>query len=224
MIGEASNAGGRAFIQIVGEDLDLHHRATAPRTQPLELLKHWPEPAPVLRALQRCRDHGEQVREVGRLVLKPSSRGAGLAPGAAALLLIEGTAAEVEFVRGVENTFVHVAATHRVAYARIGFALVEGTRSTDQEAHGGTYVCLRGRPDWIKSPVRERVLSSAARLRARGAACRCATFPACLGGAYEVGDFSSTDLFCPARADEVLAASAPTTPHEPSGAEFDDVP
>ena len=68
-------------------------------------------------------------------------------------------------------------------------------------------------PSRLRRELQARVRSLASRIARTGAVCRCTTFPDCLGGAYESGDFLGTDLFCPLRACEVLGGAAgPTLP------------
>ena len=89
-------------------------------------------------------------------------------------------------------------------YTTVGFADAPGTERRHHPAFDAVVVCLYARKDAVPDAALGRVLSLAARIRKFGSACRCPSFPECLGGPYETGEFRSVDLFCPSLALEIV--------------------
>ena len=114
------------------------------------------------------------------------------------------------FFFGTEHVILTCIPSHVAFYRPYGFRDAEGTRTQFQAGLQCDLACLHGRIAWVPSPARERCESLAARIARTGAACRCATFPACLGGPYESGEFRDVDLFCPVRAAEMLEQTSQT--------------
>jgi CheY-like chemotaxis protein len=204
VINAANPDAGRAIVALANEDPALLERAQRPVPHPIELPLKWPEPQAVLRLLDDFDKRGERFVEISRLVVTPTQRGQSLSQGLVALALLESTAAFVGFVLAVENTLQTCSVRHQAAYARLGFRIAEGTRPSFITKAAEVLVCLHARVDQLPPTARARIQAVAERGRSRGFVCRCATFPACLGGPYETGAFRGTDLFCPLQAREVL--------------------
>ena len=189
----------------------LLERVHQPRPFPIPMLKYLPDRDVVLDLCESLARGGEGFMEPGRFVINPAYRSH--APGAGhhlARVMIDGTVAFF-FSCGVEHAFLACVPSHAVLYRPYGFRETEGTRTQHFEAWQTDGTCLHGRIAWVPSPARERCEALAARIARTGAACRCATFPACLGGPYESGEFRDVDLFCPVRAGEVVGTPAPAS-------------
>ena len=221
VIGEES-AAAQAVIAIAQEDDVLRTVVSKHRDSPIELPRKWPDPAAVIQFMEGRAAAGERLVEISRLVLAASERAAGLGRSPAALALLEGVAAATGFVRGVENTVLHCSFRHTPAYSAFGFQRIPGMLPAYSESSKENMVALWARPEWVPQPARPRVLAIAAATRRTGSACRCSNFPACTGGPYETGDFTSSDMMCPRL---MLERTRPTSvgpaPRDPSGAEFE---
>ena len=201
---------------ILRELPDLDARLHAPRSERLPLMTYLVDRAGVATLLERIDELGEKAGEPGRLTLDPrfrSSAGGSTGSVALARFLIESaTAFFFSFLFFFEHAILTCIPAHVRLYRPLGFHPTAGTRTRFQSTLQVEVACLHGMTEKLPSPVRERVLSMAKRIKRIGLTCSCATFPACLPGPYETGDFRNADLFCPLLADEKLRAGSSFEP------------
>lgn len=212
LIGTSSPNTERAVVLIANEDDSLRERAAKRTEFAIELPEKWPEPEAILALLDQLRKRGEVAVEASRLVILPAQRGRSLGAGQVILGMFEGATAYVLEVLGIENVLQNCAVGHRAAAERLGFRLAEGTRPIWSRRMGETMVALHGRASHLTDEARQRIRSVGAGIAARGGACRCSSFPHCVGTPYETGDFAAVDCFCPLRARTVLSGTAPVEP------------
>ena len=211
IVGLGTRASGDALVLALGENHELIRRARGPKTVPLGLLKFWPHPEPVHAFLAMCKGKGERVVEIGRFTIRPSGKHPSIGSLTSALAMIEGTAAVVGMIERVPNSLVSCREAHQAPYSRLGFELLPGIEPTYLQLFAAREVVLHGRADRIRSSLRKRIESQAARYDKLHHSCRCASFPDCLGGPYETGEFLAADVFCPLRAQELLVTTGTPT-------------
>jgi len=183
----------------------LVDRLHGPRAHPLPLMKYLLDWQAVEVLVNRVRRAGERVVEPGRLALDPAYRAGATGPRHLARHMIEGSVAFFFFFR-IEHAVLTCAPPHAAFYEPYGFRPAEGTSTRLHPELSSLISCLHGSIPWVPAPARERCQSLAARIARTGGACRCGTFPHCLGGPYETGEFRASDLFCPLLAAERLGA------------------
>ncbi len=205
LIGTSNPAAARAIVLIVQEDDSLREPASRATPYPVEIPEKWPDRKVAEALLDRIRARGEGVVEASRMVVVPSHRGRSQGFGHVALAMYEGAVAHILEVLGYENTLQCCSSRFQPAAARVGFRAAEDTAPTWSRRLKDTVVLLHGRAEHMPEPVRERVRSVGMGVSRRGAACRCATFPECVGRPYETSEFSATDLFCPRLAQTLVA-------------------
>jgi hypothetical protein len=177
-----------------------------PREHVLPMLKYISNRVPILALVDAALARGERVFEPTRATVAegPWHR----IWGTKLLLHIaESAAAQAYYLRGDALTVMSCTRAHAVAYKRmLGWRDVPGIAPEDVRLRADAAV-ISSRPEDVPAPVRERCEALAARITRTGEACRCAAFPACLGGPYESGDFAGVDVLCPVRAKEILGPS-----------------
>ncbi len=186
----------------------LTAKLSMPPQARLPLLEYIPERVVVEQLVDDILSRGERVTEPSRLVLSPDFRSR--APGSSQHLarqIIESAVAFFFFFFRIPHAILTCAREHRIFYRPYGFKLTEGTQIQLYPKFGKESACLHGTMTSVPAEARDRCDAIATRIRRTGGACRCATFPACLGGPHESGDFSSVDLFCPLRAKELVTIS-----------------
>jgi hypothetical protein len=184
---------------------DLEDRFREPRRYPLPMMKYLIDREAVARLAERIEEGGETIVEPGRLAVAPElsdvlRRAARhLAPH-----IIESAVAFFFFFFDYRHAALTCDPTHVRFYSTVGFADAPGTERRRHPEFDAVVVCLYARRDDVPEPARSRVLALAARIRREGGACRSSTFPDCLGGPYETGTFTASDLLCPAVARALL--------------------
>lgn len=189
-----------AFVsEIVSDWPDLVARASGIRLVPLPLMTYLLDAPAVLRLYRTLTAAGEVVVEPGRFVVESRYRGLHLG-----LHVVQSMISFFFFFLEIENAILTCHPSHSRLYVSVGFKRTAGAQKRYHPKLGGEVDCLHGTRRAVPAAVRERVDSLAARIRRTGATCHCATFPACLPGPYETGDFSAVDILCPLRAAELL--------------------
>ena len=185
---------------------ELGQRLRERRSEPLPMLKYLVARDSVSRLREHLLAAGEDVVEPGRLALLPGHREGG-AHGARSLArhMIDGLVGHGFFLFRIMNAILTCIPPHDAFYKPYGFVLAEGTHIEFTPEIGAPVACLHGRMDRVPEEARVRCEEVVQRLVWNaGEACRCENFPACLGGPYASGDFSTTDLWCPALARRML--------------------
>lgn len=172
---------------------------SVPPSAPLPVLTYHPDREAIEWRLREFESRGESLMEAGRFALDPAARSLGTVRH-----VIE-SAVAFFLHYGFHHAILTCLPAHERLYAHLGFAPMPGTEIRYIPNVGATLRCLIASARAIPSPARERVSVLAARHGRTGDMCYCATFPACLPGPYETGDFAAVDLFCPFRATELLA-------------------
>jgi FixJ family two-component response regulator len=208
VVGKDPTALGNALAEVFPSDCVAGRNLRAPRAFPLPMQEYLVDRDAVSQLLERVAA-GEDVVEPGRLALLPAHREGGAA-GARHLArhMIEGSVSFFFFFR-IMNAVLTCTPLHVAFYKPYGFELTNGTRVTFTPQMNIEVACLHGRLDRVPEPARSRCAEIAQRLAWAGDACRCENFPACLGGPYATGDFRATDLFCPAKARQLLVSAGP---------------
>jgi CheY-like chemotaxis protein len=221
VIGEESAATAHV-VAIAQEDAVVRREVAQERSYPIEIpLKH-AQPGAIVEFINARLAAGERLVEMGRLILAQEQRGTGLAPSQAAFAILESTGAEVGFHQQIPNSVMHCSIRHGPAYTALGFRPMPGTRASYSEFIRDNVVLLWARPEWVPQPARGHMMASARAIERTGAACRCAAFPACIGGPHETGDFRAVDIACPRLAVELTAPAPLVLQRDPSGAEFEE--
>ena len=199
------------FVQ-VAERYGLSSYVERAPEHAIPALKYWPDPQPLEAFVNQVLAAGERLTETTRAAV--TERGSQVLERSGTFMhLMESATAESSLVRRDDVVMTACTPGHAVAYRRLlGMQLVHGTKGTHVPLLGGDSYVLHGRADDLPAPMRRRCESLATRIARTSAACRCATFPDCLGGPYESGDFRGTDLFCPLRACEVVGPATPRNP------------
>ena len=186
----------------------LVERLHSPRAEPFPLMTYLVDRDAVAALVERCEAAGEPVGEPGRLTLVPGMRGAAGAAGALPLarhIIEASTSFFFFFFFSIHHAILTCIPAHTRFYRPLGFKEAEGTTTKLQPRLGVELACLHGESDAVPSPVRERVLAMARCIGGKGGTCHCPTFPDCLPGPYETGDFRGVDLFCPLQATRLLS-------------------
>jgi CheY-like chemotaxis protein len=194
--GEDSPARSSLEALVAGEE-SLRSRLRERPSDAVPSLGYMPEREALSALLREIHDRGERVSECRRYTLHPQFRASRLFLRLAVHIVEGAMAFHREF--GIARTITSVLESHRRFYEPYGFRTVGAGFFSDVRV-----ACLHASLSTLPSNVRARVDEMAERIRRTGGACRCATFPACLPGPYGTGDFSTGDLFCPARARDVL--------------------
>ena len=203
------------FVRLA-ERLGLSRYVQQAPAHSIPTLGYWPEPQPLQAFVNQALDASEHLTETTRATV--TERAHRVLGGPEAFMhLMESATAQSSLVRRDDIVMTTCAPTHAAAYRRLlGMRLVPGTQGIPVPGLGeGTHYVLYGRAESLPAPMRRRCESLATRIARTGAACRCATFPDCLGGPYESGDFLGTDLFCPLRACEALAETTAAATYPP---------
>jgi hypothetical protein len=196
----------KVFLEAAREHALPHGAGTKP-SHPIPTLTYWPDPEPVATFVRETLARGERLTETTRATVSP--RANVTLPGSAPFIhLMESATAQSFFVRLDDIAMTTSVPVHAAVYRRaLGGKPIPGTTPMHIPRMDGVGVVLQGRREDLPSSTRTRCESLAARIARTGAACRCPTFPQCLGGPYESGGFRDTDLFCPLRASELLVTA-----------------
>jgi hypothetical protein len=189
-----------SLSQKLQEDFpELSPRLTLPANCPLPLLSYFPD-VEIVRALyDDILSRGELVAEPGRLSVDPTVRNLGVA-----VFMAQTATAVFFFFFGIDHALLTCRPPHRRLYEPLGFRQVPGTRARECPPYMGTIICMLGSQREVPEPNLSAVKCLNTRFSRTGETCHCATFPACLPGPYESGEFRQTDLFCPLLARELL--------------------
>ena len=202
----------RGLEQRLPSGTPLGDRIREPRDGTLPLLHYVVHRAAVEKLMESIARAGEVVVEPSRLVLLPAHRAGGeRGDRALARQMIESLVGYFFFFQ-IGNALLTCAPPHTVFYRPYGFVEAEGTEIVFTPTFGAPWATLHGHSARVSPSARERCEEIVQRLarNAGGGACRCENFPACLGGPYATGDFSATDLWCPALARRLLKGNGDT--------------
>lgn len=188
---------------VVSRDPDLAERFTRKAAGPIPMLEYVVDRDAVSKAFADFSRQGEPVVEGNRFTIQAGHRGHGLGERHLAVHMFEAAVAYF-LVWHIEHLFTIVRTAHVPFYRRYGLEELSGTTTRLIPKTGWEGTILHGRPRWLPDETKKRVASMARRLRVKNGACRCSAFPSCLPDGYESGRFDN-DLFCPARACEILA-------------------
>lgn len=198
----------KALERVLAGVPSLIGRLHTARRVPLPLMTYLVDSDAVGRIVDEIDARGERVVEPGRLSLEPRYRAA--APGRERHLarhVIDGAVAFYFFHLGIGHAILTCIPPQDAFYRPYGFSITEGTLCQFHDRLGAQVACLHGTIPGVPAPARERCTALAARIARTGGACRCASFPECLGGPYETGDFSAADVFCPLLACQQVGAA-----------------
>lgn len=174
----------------------------------LPLLEYLPEREVVSALIEHLLARGESVTEPSRLVLKRELRARAVGTHLPLGRHIIESAVAFFFYFRIPHAILTCSKEHRVFYRPYGFTLTEGTSIQLNAKFGFEVACLHGKMASVPDAARARCTALAARIRRTGGACCCESFPDCLGGPYESGDFTSSDVFCPMLAQERVTPPA----------------
>ncbi len=178
----------------------LSTRLHARRRYPLPLMEYLLDREAVAALAGHAASRGERVVEPGRLTLDPVLRGG----RHLARHIVESAVAFFFFFLEIDNAILTCSPPQDRFYYPFGFERLASTARRFYPEFGANVDCLHGTRERVPNERRGPIFAMAERIRRTGATCRCSSFPACLGSAYETGDFAGVDVFCPWRAREIL--------------------